>query len=216
MPNPATGNGYGTNFGSPEGATVQYDLTNEQGLVIFAHGTVNAPTTANVFAPAAMYINTVSGLPFINTGTTASPVFSQGTAANQTLSGTGQLNVAHAIYSFATDGGGAPGLITPALNATIPASAILVGATINSTTAVTSGGTTTISIGTSAGSTAASILAATSKASFTLDALINGVPTFAAPVKMSAAGQITLTSATTAISAGIIEVFVYYTVAANA
>jgi hypothetical protein len=124
------------------------------------------------------------------------------------------LYVAKAVLNFAVDGG-AIGAITPALSDTIPANAIMVGGTVNSTTAVTSAGSATVSIGTSAGSSATSILAATGKASFTLDALLNAVPVFATPVKMTAAGQITFSVAVAALTAGIIEVFVYYVVPAN-
>jgi hypothetical protein len=121
--------------------------------------------------------------------------------------------VAHAIYSFATDGGAS---CTPAVNATIPANAILTGATVNPTTAVTAAGSATVAIGTTAGSSANSILTATGKASLSIDALVNGTVTLAAPVKMSAAGQIAITVATGPLTAGVIEIFVYYVVAKNA
>lgn len=124
-------------------------------------------------------------------------------------SGLGQLMKAKVIYSFAADGGGAPGLITPKKNVFLPKNAVLVGATINSTTAG-AGATATISVGTSAGSSAASILAATAVASFSTNALLNGVPTFAAPVKLSAAGYVTLTTATAALTAGVFEVVLYF------
>jgi hypothetical protein len=123
------------------------------------------------------------------------------------------LGVAHAVYNFATDGGAS---CTPALNATIPANAILVGATINPTTAVTAAGSATVAIGTTAGSAGNSILAAAAKASLTADALLNGAVTMAAPVKMSAAGQISVTVATGPLTAGVVEVFVYYVVAQGA
>lgn len=209
-----------TTFPTPISSTCTLLLGDQYGLAIEAECTGTPPTTANVFQVGCRIIQTDAGTGnvsvYTNTGTSALPVFTRGSTANSPATGTNNMQVAHAIYSFATDGGGAPGLITPVLNATIPANAIMVGATINSTTAVTSAGTTTVSVGTSAGSSATSILAATSKASFTTDALLNGVPVFATPIKMSAAGQITLTSATTAIAAGVVEIFVYYTVAANA
>lgn len=127
--------------------------------------------------------------------------------------GLGPIGVAHAVYNFATDGGAS---CTPVLNATIPANAILIGATVNVPTAVTAAGAATVGVGTTAGSTTTSILAATGKASLTIDALINGVPTLAAPVKMSAAGQISILIATGPLTAGVIEVFVYYVLAQNA
>lgn len=209
-----------TTFPTPNGSTCTLLLGDTFGLAILAESTGTPPTTANVFQIGCKIIQTDAATTvvssFTNTGTAAVPVWTRDISSGNVNSGINTLNVAHAIYSFATDGGGAPGLITPALNATIPANAIMVGATINATTAAVSGGATNISVGTSAGSSATSILAATAKASFSLGALLNGVPVFATPVKMSAAGQITLTTSTTALSAGIFEIFVYYTIAANA
>jgi len=159
--------------------------------------------------------NAVSGTVYINEGTNLSADFNAVETSDGGSTGNGTLGVAHAIYSFATDGG-AVGAITPALTATIPANAILVAATINPTTAVTSAGSATVSVGTSAGSSATSILGSTAKASLTIDALLNGACTFASPVKMSAAGQIDITVGTAVLTAGVIEIFVSYYVAANA
>lgn len=127
--------------------------------------------------------------------------------------GLGALRVARAKYSFAVDGG-AMSTITPATNATIPNDAIIVGGTVNSTSAATSGGAATIAVGTSAGSSTTSILGVTAVASYSADARINSVATFAAPVKMTAAGSITITVADATLTAGIIEVTVLYFVAA--
>lgn len=189
------------------------------GLITEAICTGTPPTTANVFEIGCRMIQTDAATGniavFTNTGTSALPVFTRGSTANSTANGVNNFQVAHAIYSFATDGG-AISTITPALGATLPNNAVIVAATINSTTAVTSAGSATVAVGTSAGSSTTSILAATGKASFTTDALLNGVPVFATPVKLTAAGNITLTVGTAALTAGIIEVFVFYTVAANA
>lgn len=122
------------------------------------------------------------------------------------------IKTAHALYSFAVDGG-VQSTITPATSDIIPNNAILVGGTINSTTAVTSLGSATVGIGTSAGSSTTSILAATAKASLSVNALITGVPKFTAPAKMTAAGAITFTIATADLTAGVIEVWVYYVIA---
>lgn len=127
--------------------------------------------------------------------------------------GLGLLRTARAKYSFVVDGG-AISTITPASNATIPDNAIIVAGTINATTAPTSGGLATISFGTSAGSSTTSLLGATAIATFTLDSTINSTATFAAPVKMTAAGSITLTVAVDTLTAGVIEVTVLYFVAA--
>jgi hypothetical protein len=127
--------------------------------------------------------------------------------------GLGGLGVAHAIYDFAVDGGAS---CTPASNAVIPINAIIIGVTVNPVTAPLAVGSATLGIGTTAGSTTTSLLAATAKASLTIDALINGVPTIAVPVKMSAAGSISVLIATGPLTAGKVEIFVYYTVALNA
>lgn len=131
---------------------------------------------------------------------------------NKAFSGLGGLRVAHAIYDFAADGG-AVATIAPRNSDTIPDNAIMVGGTINVTTAVLSGGSATVAIGTSAGSSATSIKAATAKASLSADAVLNAVPVFATPVKMTAAGTITFTVAVSALTAGVIEVWIFYVLA---
>jgi hypothetical protein len=122
------------------------------------------------------------------------------------------LRVAKAIYSFATDGG-AQGLITPKRTASLPKNAVIVGGTINSTGAVTSGGSATLSVGTSAGSSATAILGATAKATLSANALVNAIPVFATPVKLSAAGNITVTVGTADLTAGVVEITLFYFVA---
>ena len=74
--------------------------------------------------------------------------------------------------------------ITPAVNAIIPNNAIIVGGIINPTTAPV-GATATIGFGTLAGSSAASIKAATAIASYTLDALLPVIPVFTAALRPS-------------------------------
>ncbi len=85
MPN--NGSGYGTNFGSPAGGTVQYDLTNESGLALLVHGTGAAPTTANVFSIGCLYVRTDgSGASvYQNVGTAASPSWSLMDTASTSL-----------------------------------------------------------------------------------------------------------------------------------
>ena len=128
------------------------------------------------------------------------------------------VQVYRAIYSFADDGG-AVGAITPKFSDTIPANTILYGGVVNSSTAVTSGGSATVAIGTTAGSAANSILAATAKTSFTIDAVIevlgtnSQAATHAASFKMTAAGQINITVGTAALTAGVIEIFVLGSIA---
>ena len=134
--------------------------------------------------------------------------------ATEGILGRGVLRLARARYDFAIDGG-AVSTITPSFdyNAVLPNDAVIVGGTINATTACTSDGSATIAVGTSAGSSTTSILIATAVASFTIDALINSAATFAAPVKLTAEGKITFTIAVAALSAGVIEVTLLYFVA---
>jgi hypothetical protein len=122
--------------------------------------------------------------------------------------GLGTLQMARAIYDFGVDGG-AISTITPKHNAWLPDNAIIVAGVINSTTAVTSAGAPSITIGTSAGSSVSAILGAKVKGDYTLDAIIAAVPTFAVPVKLSNKGQITITT-DVALTAGVIEVTLFY------
>lgn len=189
---PNGNNSWYSGIGVPSLST---DGTFQQGDVIFNH----TPGTSAVFA----WICTVTGTP----GTWL-PV----SIATNTQFGTSAQLIAHAQYNFANDGG-ADALITPVNNATIPVNAVITNVVINSTTAVTSGGSATISIGTSAGSSASSLLAATAYTSFSLNAFQRGVPspqTANTWVKLTAAGQITLTPAVATLTAGVIEVYVFY------
>lgn len=124
------------------------------------------------------------------------------------------LRMARAKYNFAVDGG-AVGLITPAVNAIIPDNAIIIGGIANPTTALV-GTTSTIAIGTSAGSSATSLKGATAEATYSADAILPLVPVFtaASAVKLTAAGQITITVAVNPLTAGVMEITVFYFVAA--
>jgi predicted RecA/RadA family phage recombinase len=130
----------------------------------------------------------------------------------------GQVNgvkVAHALFDVAAGDSGSIATTTPANSDTIPKDAVVFGGVINSTVAVAaSGGTATVAVGTVAGSSTTSILAATNKTSFTTDAVL--VPScVATPFKMTAAGKIDVTVAAFAIQAGQIEIWVLYTLASN-
>lgn len=127
-------------------------------------------------------------------------------------SGIGYLKQVRAIYDFSVDGG-AVSTITPKQTVTLPAKSVIVAGTVNSTTAVTSSGSATVAIGTSAGSSTTALLGATAKASLSLNALINAVPVFATPVKLTAKGNITFTIGTAALTAGVIEATFWYYVA---
>lgn len=127
--------------------------------------------------------------------------------------------VAKAIYSFATDGG-VVGAITPALNTTLPANAIILGGfgKASSVTALTQASGGTISIGTTAGSSASALLGSTAgaEANWAAAAIIPLVPTLAVPVQLTAAGKINITVGTHAITAGIIEIYVFFVIPAYA
>lgn len=210
MANDAQGQGYNTPFPGTTIYPMSHDNSYPSALLLEAWCTgVPTDTTASRYAPGCVIIRTDApqGGPYAytNVGTAASPVWSS--------SGLG-LQVAHAVYSVATDGGTA-GTVTPANTANIPANAIIVGGTINPTTA-TSGAS--LSVGVSAGltPTTTSLLGVTGVATLTIDALVNATPTFASPKKMTAAGNITFTISNGTMSAGVVEAFFYYTVALNA
>lgn len=182
-------------------------------------GSGNAPAVVEVLAAKDKNGTTLASITKAVDGTTTLDVDGTLTADAVSVGGltplttsTG-LRVAYAKYDFAVDGG-AQGTIAPTNSSTIPDNAILVGATLNSTSAVTSNGSATVAVGTSAGSSTTSIKGATAKASWSADAVLNGVPVFATPVKLTAAGTITFTIGTADLTAGVIEAFVYYVVAA--
>jgi len=124
--------------------------------------------------------------------------------------------VAKAYYDFSVDGG-AIGAITPVQSDTIPANAIVYFGLMNPTTALTSGGSATISVGTTAGSSGTSLKALTAVASYSIDAIMALVPvgTAATAFKMSAAGQINITVAVAALTTGVLEIFVFYILPTN-
>jgi len=127
-----------------------------------------------------------------------------------------KVQCAHAIYSFAKDGG-ATGVISPYYGALIPAGAICVFSFINATTAPVGSGN--ISVGLSAGGSATQILAATAynNAIFATDAGGNVgaiLPTSGNCFKTTAQGNITFTLSGT-LTAGVVEVFVAFLMPQN-
>lgn len=139
-------------------------------------------------------------------------------AADSSLTGTVGASICHAQYSFAVDGG-AVGLITPANNCTIPKNAIVYQGIVEvGGTMVGSSGNVSVGISAGAGG-AAALLAATARASLTTGLMFQSppVPTTASAsntsfFKMSAAGTVTVTVATNALTAGILDVYVWYVV----
>lgn len=181
-------------------------------------GTVTLPSGTALVAPAL-------GTPASGTMTNVSGTAASLTAGNastvpttnsKTLRLDGNYGIAYAKYSFATDGG-TVATKTPGgtVNTTIPANAILVGGTVNVTTACTSSGSGTLAVGCAGtGGSTTTLLAATAVASLTTNALFTTVTTFAAPKKLTGAGSITFTIGTAALTAGIVEVWVQYFTAA--
>lgn len=124
---------------------------------------------------------------------------------------------AWAKYSFVDDGGDVSTIVPlDAFNLTIPDNAIVVASTINVISAVTSGGLATVAIGLTGtvGSTTA-VLAATPKVSLGTGVLLNGVRTFATPLKLTSPSKMSFTIGAAALTAGVIEVFLQYYVAEN-
>lgn len=169
------------------------------------------PMTGQVFGCPSVgpYANN-----WVQTGQIAPP----GTfvAADNTAAGASVLRVCHARYSFAVDGGTAS-TITPATNCTIPINAVIYKALINNVVAPI-GSTGNVSVGLSAGGAGTgALLAATARGSLTIGTIFDGVPIEGSAstsntsyIKMSAAGQVTVTVATNALTAGIMDVFVFY------
>lgn len=128
------------------------------------------------------------------------------------LLGLGDFMSFRAQYNFSVDGG-AIGLTTPNISPVIPANFVIQNVALNSTTAVTSLGSATVSVGLSAGGAgAAALVAATAKASWSANAFVQGIPvpqTASTWIKMSAAGQVTITVAVAALTAGVIEVEIF-------
>lgn len=138
---------------------------------------------------------------------------------DNTVAGTSVSLVAHARYNFATDGG-AVSTITPAIGATIPINAVITKVLITCIT-TTVGTTGNISVGLSAGGAGTGALwAATARASCSAGTMFDGVPVAgptaslanATYIKMSAAGNVTFTIATNALTAGVVDIDVWYTV----
>ena len=105
-----------------------------------------------------------------------------------------QLNF---IYSFANDGGA---VSTIGMGVFLPAGAIVQLGVANVFTALTSGGAATIAVGWT-GDTGA-LIAATAVASWSDNAVIEGVDLTVAMVKVTAVQELAVTIATAALTAG--------------
>lgn len=114
-------------------------------------------------------------------------------------------------YDFEREGG-AVGLITPFTSPLIPDNAIIIGGVIDILTTLTSGASATISLGTSAGSSDASLKALTAVATWAAGVTVPVIPVFTAAtwIKMTAPGRLTLSVAVAALTAGKFDLTVFY------
>lgn len=148
------------------------------------------------------------------------PYTGQGfTLGNSNLSGFGTdcLLIGHATYNFSIDGG-AISTITPQTNFILPTGALCTRAWVHSPTApVGTGATVAVGLTTGTGGSTTTILGATAITSLTANAiLVSGLG--AAPFKTTGSsvlgkgnnGAVTVTIATTALTAGQLEIWVEY------
>lgn len=122
----------------------------------------------------------------------------------------------HFQYSFANDGG-AVGTIIPVNTCSIPANSVISGCSLDATTAGTTSASGTLSVGVSGtGGGVAVLLAATAAASVTgvLQCVI--LPQTASGwKKITTAGQAEVAIATGALTAGVVEGHIFYTMMNN-
>lgn len=173
--------------------------------------------------PGTLLIDYTNGILYVNTNTSASPTWTRSSIpatglteamlAPASNSGLGAVRYAKSLYDFAVDGG-AVSAILPASGATLPNKAIIHGGVLDIVTTFTSGGAATLALGTSAGSAANSILAATAVASLTAGITTVLIPKFTAAsiLKLTAAGVIQWTIAAFAMTAGKAGLTLFYTV----
>lgn len=129
-------------------------------------------------------------------------------------SGLGELVFAKAIWDFSTDGG-AVATITPKQNVFLPKNATIIVTNINVPTGCVSGGGGSMSFGTSAGSSATALLGATAVGALGANAVLNGTPVIATPVRLTAKGYITVTITNAVFTAGRVEIDLAYYVRKN-
>lgn len=183
------------------------------GILVNAGAPTNgvSGTYAGQAGPGSIIIDTVAGNLYQNIGTVTSPIWlniGTGVVGN---GGLGNDNVAKFTYDFAVDGG-VQGAIIPANSPTIPIKAIILGGVIDITTTLTSLGSATIALGTSAGSSANSLKTATAVATWAAGVTVPLIPVFTAAtfLKMTAAGRPNLTIAVADLTAGKFDVSLLY------
>lgn len=194
--------------------------------LVNASGQVQGACTSSINPPVVPFINPADGStwtcpavgPYINTwvqtGILPGGSF---TPSDNTLPGTSTAFVCHARYNFAVDGG-AVSTITPKVGCTIPINAVITKVVVYCNT-TTVGSTGNISLGLSAGGAGtAALWGATARASCSTGTFFDGVPVAGATASLanatyihtSAAGAVTFTIATNALTAGIVEADVFY------
>lgn len=185
-------------------ATVAWNpMAGAIGYNVFYSTTTTAPTNGSILC------GTVTGANFTDIGQSNS-----GNLQTSYVIPDG-IRQARARFDFAVDGG-AVATIALALADTVPAGAIMLALIANPTVALTSGGSATISIGLSAGGTgSAALKALTAVATYSLDAILAGVPSFAVPVKTTADGLINVSVAVAVLTAGVMDIQVLYVMPIN-
>lgn len=207
----------GTNLGSSlNGAnppTVWADLVDDSGLVIDGHFTGTPPTTANMFQIGCLMLATDTGNRYINVGSSTTPSFVVGSAANamQTVS----LTAAQIIATTAGSLSSANGLIVvPAA----PAGFVnvfqrgIVSYTF-ATAAFTGGGNTTFNIG-GGGAALSGLIATTSlwQSATSVIYQFNPLSTVANAITTATSINLVTASAITnpGTAAGSAKVYVWY------
>jgi len=153
-----------------------------------------------------------------STGTPVTVLAGDANLVSNTTTGLSAQRVCHVTYNFAVDGGATP--IVPAANCVLPAKAVITNVGVQSTTAVTAAGSATVAIGCVGGTAcgASALMAATAKASLGTAAFGQSIPvpqTSSTWVETSASGGITLTIAVGPLTAGLIEIYVFYYVSSS-
>ena len=179
-------------------------------------GTFASSTGAFVMYPGLTYLGqcingVVYQVPIY--GTTSSASVAQPTVVSP-ASAFGQVQplVCHAQYNYSTDGGGAPGTITLTNGCTLPVDAVVINAVMYVSSAVTSGGAANMSIGWGSAGNIQSLLAYTAKGSLGTGFLQSAIvpQTAAGFIHVGTAAAITVTSQTTALNGGVVDIYVYY------
>lgn len=171
-------------------------VANALGYNIFYTTSATPPVSG-----AGIFMGSVTGPSFLDNGVVAA------TGLSNFVNVDG-VRVARGRYDFAIDGDPlAPGLITLANSDTVPKGAIMVGGYIYTPTNFA--GATNVIVGLSAGGSNASLHASATIATYN-GLIVPVVPTFAAPIRTTADGTITITSTAAALTAGVCDIIVLY------